>query len=254
MSHSIEKRPSFWVFGASKGIGLFCSKKLLKLGYEVVGFSRTKPSCIDPFFHWERVDLFQTKELESFLKKQLQIHAHPMGLILNAGRGILGNIEEYSYENIEKTLSLNLLVPILVVKMLLPILKKQERAHIIGIISEAGLIARKRGSVYCSSKFGLKGFLEAMQEETKNSSLHINLIYPGICKTSFFDFLDFMPEGNCLDPEEVAELLPWILSQRPGSFIPAVQLFPKKGRLIRKERASVDVLASNEAVEKSFES
>ncbi len=247
MSHFVEK-PLFWVFGASRGIGLACTKKLLTLGYRVKGLGRTKPSLEDPCFDFEPLDLLKTKEIEPFLRKKKEELSKLEGVLLNAGLPLLGNVEEYSYQSIEKVFLVNLLAPILLVKGILPFLKKQKKAHIIAILSEAALAAKKKGSVYTASKMGLKGFLQSMQEETKNSSVNINLIYPGVVKTSFFEETFYAPEETSLEAKEIAELLPIIVSQKIGSYIPEISLFPKKGRVFfkKKERPFVDTLLQKE--------
>ena len=97
--------------------------------------------------------------------------------------------------------------------------------------SEAALRGTRRGSVYCASKFALRGFAQALREECAASGIRVTTINPGMVLTPFFDDLDFGPgqePANYVLPEDVADLVITILSTRSGTVFDEVNLSPLK--------------------------
>ena len=97
--------------------------------------------------------------------------------------------------------------------------------------SEAGLRGSRRGSVYCASKFALRGFAQALREECAASGIRVTIINPGMVLTPFFDDLDFGPgpePANYVLPEDIADLVTSILSTRSGTVFDEVDVSPLK--------------------------
>ena len=74
---------------------------------------------------------------------------------------------EQTEEGIEQQIQTNLLCPILICHDLLPLLQRQPEALIINIGSTFGSIGYPGFSSYCASKFGLRGFTEALRRENE---------------------------------------------------------------------------------------
>gem|GEM_PF-1897938 len=88
------------------------------------------------------------------------------------------NISQEEYEAMIRT---NLLAPMLLTRLLFPKIKK----GIIGIGSLAGKKSLKYGVGYSASKFGLRGFLLTLKNET-NKKIH--LVNPKIVQTDFHTY------------------------------------------------------------------
>jgi short-subunit dehydrogenase len=97
--------------------------------------------------------------------------------------------------------------------------------------SEAALTGTQKGSLYCAAKFALRGFAQALRQETARSGIRITLVNPGMVQSPFFDELDFRPgddPNNFILPEDVAEVIVNALTTRDGTVIDEINLSPQK--------------------------
>ncbi|MFD2046442.1 SDR family NAD(P)-dependent oxidoreductase [Ornithinibacillus salinisoli] len=125
--------------------------------------------------------------------------------INNAGIGIFGPVEDYTPEDIDKTLDTNVKGTILTVKSALPLIRKS-KGRILTIISTAGLRGKVNESIYCASKFAVRGFTESLQKELENNEASITAVYMGGMNTPFWDKTSHIDDPSRLKgPEEVAK-------------------------------------------------
>jgi len=214
------------VTGASRGIGKASSDLLLEKGHEVYGIARNLQKH-HPNFHPFEIDLSDVEDLPSKLDPFKDLDT----LVCNVGKGHFGNLEELSFSQIRSLLELNFLSHVYLVKELLPSLKKKKRADIIFIGSEASLNGKRKGSIYCASKFALRGFAQALRDECAASSVKVSMIQPGMVRTPFYDPLSFGPgsdPSHAILPEDVAEMILAILSMRAETILDEIILSPKK--------------------------
>lgn len=104
-------------------------------------------------------------------------------LINNAGISHFGAVEHTPSQMIGQLLSVNLVAPIQLTQILLPALKKCQTAQVINIGSTFSYIGYPGFAVYCASKFGLRGFTEAMDRELGDSWPRVRLFSPRATST-----------------------------------------------------------------------
>lgn len=102
-------------------------------------------------------------------------------LINNAGSSQFALTEHQQFRS---QLELNLLAPMLLCQSLLPEMKKRSAAMIVNIGSAFGSIGYPAFSGYCASKFGLRGFTEALKREVANSPLQVLYFAPRATMTA----------------------------------------------------------------------
>lgn len=222
------------ITGASRGIGKATANLLLEEGHEVWGIARSIQGS-HPRFHPHAIDLSDLDTLPSKLTPFHQVDT----IVCNVGKGHFGNLEELSFEHIRSLMNLNFLSHVYLIKELLPHLKKKERADLIFIGSEAGLTGQRKGSIYCASKFALRGFSQSLREECRPSSVRVSLIQPGMVRTPFYDPLSFAPgedASHAILPEDVAEMIRAILSMRPETILDEITLSPKRKVILKKPK------------------
>lgn len=104
-------------------------------------------------------------------------------LVNSAGTNAFEFLESQSADSINAMLTVNLLSPILLCQSLLPLLEEQKAAQIINIGSTFGSIGYPGFSAYCASKFGLRGFTEALRRELDGSTVRVSYIAPRATRT-----------------------------------------------------------------------
>ncbi len=223
------------ITGSSSGIGKAICSKLLKLNHTVIGISRSPICFSSSSFSHEKIDLADLANLPENLKKLQQEHPNIDGIIFCAGRGLLGSLEQHSFNEIKQVIDLNFTSQAILTKAFLPLLKKRKSGNLIYIGSEAALAGKKNGAIYCASKFALRGFTQALREECIKSSIQVTLINPGMVNTPFFDTLPYSAdESHSLQPEDIANIIPHILSQRPGCHLEEINLKPQNSIISHK--------------------
>jgi 3-hydroxy acid dehydrogenase / malonic semialdehyde reductase len=227
------KKNKIIVTGASRGMGLAISKKLLGMSYDVVGISRKSNPDLNSNKNFTSIELDLSKldQLPQALKFLAKEHQDISGIVSNAGRGHFGNLEEFSFSEIRKLMDLNFHSHAFLVKAFLPTLKKQKYGNLIFLGSEAALSGKKRGSLYCATKFAIRGFSQALRAECSSSNVRVCLINPGMTQTDFFQDLPFSPgeePDQHILPEDVAEAVAMVLNARPGTVFDEINLSPQK--------------------------
>ena len=220
------------ITGASSGIGLECSKKLLDLGYNVYGVSRDFGKCdlAHERFTPLSYDLRDTKELKKLKIPKLKV------LINSAGVGHFAPHEELGVEQIKEMIELNLTAPLLLSKLFLRDLKLNS-GYIFNINSISGIQPALFGAAYGASKAGLRHFGTSLFKEARKSGLKVVNINPDITNTPFFDELHFEPSNDPLcyiEPSDIANVIEDVLKLRDGSVITDITIEPQKFQIRKK--------------------
>ncbi|HIO13862.1 MAG TPA: SDR family NAD(P)-dependent oxidoreductase [Chromatiales bacterium] len=221
------------VTGASSGIGRATCARLIDEGYRVIGLARDFSKLGDAITlnATLRVDLGKLDELAPELADLTQAHPQITDVVCCAGRGRFGSLEEFSTSQIRALIDLNLTSTIMLIRALLPQLKRNGHGDIVVIGSESAVKGGRMGAVYCASKFGLRGFLQSLRYECASANVRTTLINPGMVDTAFFDSLGFAPgdaPDQAIQAADVAETIVGVLATRPGTVIDEINLSPLK--------------------------
>jgi short-subunit dehydrogenase len=105
-------------------------------------------------------------------------------VINNAGVGQFSLFEDMDENQISSIININLSSTMLLTQSLLPLLLTRPRAQIINIGSILGSIGFPGSSVYCASKFGIRGFTEALRRELMDTKISIRYFAPRATSTT----------------------------------------------------------------------
>jgi len=209
------------VTGASSGIGAAISKRLLTLGYSLIGVSRTIEEAQFSHENFQAIPCDLSSERET-LKLCETLKREEISILINAaGFGRFAPHEELSAKTITEMTFLNLTAPMLLTNATLRSLKKND-GYLININSIEALRASKFAGVYSASKAGLHAFSEALFEETRKSGLSITNINPDMTESAFYDALRFDvsdKEDEKLFAEDIADAVAHILTMRKGAVV-----------------------------------
>ncbi|MDH5378493.1 MAG: SDR family oxidoreductase [Gammaproteobacteria bacterium] len=228
----INKR-NILITGATGDIGFAIAKLLLQEGHTLTLLGRdfSKYEGLSGDYMTYAIDFSQLEKISHDLPVIAKNNQQVDALICCAGRGQFGGLEEFSYTQIRELMDLNFLSQAYVVRAFLPYLKRHSHSNLIILGSEAALNGGKQGSVYCASKFALRGFAQSLRQECARSGLAVSMVNPGMVDTAFFNELDFRPGDapeNSLSSTDIAEVIRLILAMRAGSVVEEVNLSPLK--------------------------
>lgn len=200
--------------GAGGGIGWAIAHQLDKQGAQLVLTDMNEISLnrLDKALkekHYTVVaDLSRSEGRQALLSLCEDLMRPPQLLINVAGINRFAPLSDYSDTDLDKLISVNLTSQLALCRDFLPILKQQPQASIINVGSILGSIGMPGYSVYCATKFGLRGFSEALNRELMDTAVTVRYFAPRATQTALNDSRvnDMNKElGNAMDsPEEVA--------------------------------------------------
>jgi short-subunit dehydrogenase len=132
---------------------------------------------------WHEVDL-QSMESIAMLAKQATDWRCNV-LIHCAGEAEFGRFEASGPDRMARILNTNLLAPMVLTQALLPHLRGLPRAQVICVGSVLGAMGLPGFSVYCASKFGLRGFAQALRRELADTAVRVQYLGPRSTRTAF---------------------------------------------------------------------
>jgi len=129
-------------------------------------------------------------------------------LVANAALPGVGRIEDIGKGELTKTLRVNLEAPILMSRELVPKLEKKGEGHIVFISSLNGKVGTPRTAIYCTTKFGMRGFALALREDLHPKGVGVSVVAPGFIREAgmFHESGTKLPRGVATrTPEDVAK-------------------------------------------------
>lgn len=132
-------------------------------------------------------------------------------LINMAGVNQLSLLTQMTDEQVFNMINCNLIMPMLLTKELIPSLKLRPKAMILNVGSTLGSIGLPGSVAYCASKFGLRGFTEALHRELADTNIKVSYVAPRATRTDMNNdtAISLNNElGNSIDePERVANII-----------------------------------------------
>lgn len=200
--------------GAAGGIGSEVAKALSAEGAQLILTDRNELSLaqlkviVGEQHQYVAADI-SSRSGRKLLSEYCENHSGQIDIVINlAGINRFASLADFSEEEIEQLLHVNLFSQIALVRMLLPQLLKQSQASIINFGSTLGSIGFPGYTIYSASKFGLRGFTEALRRELLDTSVSVRYFAPRAARTALnTDNVSKMNAelGTAMDkPEDVA--------------------------------------------------
>jgi 3-oxoacyl-[acyl-carrier protein] reductase len=183
-------RRTVLVTGASRGLGLAISDRLLRDGYGVVGLSRQQGDAYGELLarHPEQAafcpaDLAEIDDIPSVARQLTETHGPFWGLVNNAGIGKDGVLATMHQSEIDQVIRANLLAPIVLTKYVSRTMLAQREGRIVNVSSIIASTGFSGLSVYAASKAGLEGFTRSLSRELGKRGITVNCVVPGYMET-----------------------------------------------------------------------
>ena len=172
------------ITGASQGIGLTMATYLASQGHIVYGTSRNPDNLTKDFtFKLVALDVCDDESTKNAIDSVIEKEGRIDVLINNAGRGMMGAVEDSSVEEAQAVFDTNFFGILLTSRAVLPHMRNQKSGKIINISSIAGLMGLPFRGIYSASKFAVEGLSESMRFELEPLGIWVSVIEPGDVKT-----------------------------------------------------------------------
>lgn len=145
-------------------------------------------------------------------------------------------MQNLSVEDWDRVIAVNLRAPFLLSRAVFPHLRAAGGGTIVNVSSVAGLRGWAKAAAYCATKFALTGFTQALAADGRPHGIRACALYPGAMATSWGLWgeaergaAESDPDrsaGESLPPEQVADLIAWIVAAPPGLVVPQVTVTP----------------------------
>ncbi len=221
------------ITGSSSGMGKAIAQRLLAMGHCVIGLARDHQK-FDPqhkHYHSYSIDFSCADQLEDQLKQLSKQHPRIDVIVCSAGYGQFQNLEQFSFQQMCELMQVNFLSQALLIKIFLPQMKQRQSGQIILMGSECSLEGYKQATLYCASKFALRGFSQSLRKECASAHVGVSLINPGLVDTPFFDELNFRPgehSANAIQPEQIAQTVELLVNMDHNCLFEEINLQPIK--------------------------
>lgn len=190
-----------------------------------------------------KADVSKAAEVKALVDKTIELYGRLDYAHNNAGlRGDVGSLHEFTEEQWEQNINVNLKSVWLCMKYEIPHMLKQGGGAIVNTSSLAGLRALPGSPFYTTSKHAIIGLTKSAALEYAKAGIRVNAICPGLVLTPpiIKDFgasleeavrNERIPLGRLGNPEEVAELVVWLCSDA-ASFITGDAIVIDGGTLV----------------------
>lgn len=208
------------ITGGSEGLGKGVAKMFAHAGWNVVITARGKEK-LDEVAHELKnekgkilavpTDVSNAEQVNLLVEKTLNEFGRVDVLINNAAIDYPASIEDLTVEQWNQVIGVNLNGVFYTSKAVFKPMKEQKSGYIINISSVAGKKGWPNATAYCSSKFALTGFTQALNGEGKPHNIRCSIVFPGGMDTNWH------AERNSefLDTEDVGRFLLHMVTQDP---------------------------------------
>lgn len=196
---------SVWfITGASRGFGLQIARDLLDRGHQVVATARRAETVTDALGDNENVlavalDVTDEEQARQAVQAAVERFGRIDVLVNNAGRGLLGAVEEATDAEVRAVYDTNVFGLLTVTRAVAPVLREQRSGAIVNISSVGGFVSSPGWGVYASTKFAVEALSEALHAELKPLGVHVMVVEPGYFRTDFLDSSSLQIQQNRID-------------------------------------------------------
>lgn len=221
------------VTGASSGLGAALATALVKEKAKVYGLARNKKALeslkaeIGTFFIPVPLDISDRNGVNSWVSEAFSADYIPDILINNAGAGSFGRIDEMGAATWDVMVNTNLTGMYNITSQVVKLMRATtEPSHIVNIGSILGSVTRAEGAAYSATKFGMRGFSDALFKEIRNDNIKVTLLNPGSIDTHFFESSGIEAHKNMLQAEDIADTVLHILKTPDNMLINELTIRP----------------------------
>ena len=202
------------ITGAGRGIGKATATLFTKNGYHVIAPTR------------QEMDLNSKDSIHLFLEQNKHLEVDI--LINNAGINPLSTLENVKEEDLEETIQVNLIAPVLLTQFFVKGMKERRFGRIVNISSIWGVVSKEGRTSYSVSKNGIHGLTNTFAVELGVYNILVNSVCPGFTNTELTkqnvsqelekELCLNIPLARFAEPEEIAKVV-FFLGSEENTYI-----------------------------------
>jgi len=183
----------WFITGASRGFGLEITREALSRGDSVVASARNPQAVLDAIpdaadrLLAVAVDVGDPAQITAAVEAAIARFGHVDVLVNNAGRGLVGSVEETSDEEIRAIFDVNVFGLLATTRAVLPHMRARGTGLVVNLSSVGGFVAWPGWGAYAATKFAVEALSEAMTHELAPLGIRSVAIEPGPFRTNFLD-------------------------------------------------------------------
>jgi NAD(P)-dependent dehydrogenase (short-subunit alcohol dehydrogenase family) len=192
MPYPTSEPATWFVTGASRGLGLELVKQLLRRGDNVAATTRSPEHLIGALGSADTsrllalpVNLADQKAVSLAVEAAADRFGAIDVVVNNAGYGLLGAVEEVTDSEARELFDVQVFGTWNVLRAVLPGMRARRSGHILNISSILGLTAFPGWGAYCAAKYAVEGLTGSLAGELADFGIKVNLVEPGYLRTDF---------------------------------------------------------------------
>jgi NAD(P)-dependent dehydrogenase (short-subunit alcohol dehydrogenase family) len=245
MSYPTTAPATWFITGASRGLGLELVRELLRRGDAVAATTRSTERLLGALDGTDAsrllplaVDLADEQAVADAVRATTERFGGLDVVVNNAGYGFLAAVEEVSDAEARDMFDVQVFGVWNVLRAVLPTFRANRSGHVINVSSILGLTAFPGWGLYCAGKYALEGITASLAGEVASFGIRVTLVEPGYMQT------DFLRPASLGLPSATSEDYPAIREMTDAHLaMPGTQL----GDPARAARAIISVAVSGDA-------
>ena len=192
MPYPTTGNATWFVTGASRGLGLELVKQLLQRGDHVAATTRSTERLVDALVGIDttlllplELDLADEAAVAGAVREVTRRFGGLDVVVNNAGYGFLAAVEEISDAEAREMFDVQIFGVLNVLRAALPVLRANASGHVINVSSILGLLAFPGWGLYSAGKFALEGLTESLAAEVADHGIAVTIVEPGYMRTDF---------------------------------------------------------------------
>ncbi|MBJ7340322.1 oxidoreductase [Mycolicibacterium sp.] len=183
----------WFITGASRGFGLEIAREALSRGDSVVATARNPQAVLDAIPEATdrllavALDVGDPAQITAAVEAAVARFGRVDALVNNAGRGLVGSVEETSDAEIRAIFEVNVFGLLSITRAVLPHMRAQGSGLVVNLSSVGGFVAWPGWGVYAATKFAVEALSEAMTHELAPLGIRSVAVEPGPFRTNFLD-------------------------------------------------------------------
>lgn len=181
---------TWWITGASSGIGMALAEALAKEGAKLILSGRNVEALNDVANRVGGETLILPFEatdyacIPALVEQAWNWSGRIDGLVNNAGISQRSLAVDTVFEVYQKIIAVDLLAPIALAQAVLPRMTAAGGGDLVSISSVAGIAGPPLRSAYSAAKAGLIGYSDSVRAETAHLGMRVLVVAPGSVKTN----------------------------------------------------------------------